>query len=692
MAEMQEAVRRLRIESSIEGVDQTVAGLKSIGDASDTVVSNFSKVEEAYARLQQQQSQYKAANDNLAQNMKAANDNFQDFGKSLASRAVDFLNDINHLKLLALAAYAVSPAFRSFANTEISAGLQLIGVHADLLARAVGAIANVAAPALRFFGSIAIPITIAVAAWKGLNAIIDTGSSLLEKYGNAGRALFDSGVNDNLAKLTKFQNETISQQQVQNATELGARLAVAKRTLDDFFKVQFDLTAPALALQAAWVSIVEMIAKAVDLAGRLPSKLPTIQGDPNLIVAGTTGGGLPAPGQPDSTKGNFDINSNFTARKLAYSRLTAQMGGGFAGRFSNAINDLANPPKPEEAQSTNAYDRAIQQVRDQIDLLKLEAEGAGKTSEAYQELKVAHELNIAAMKAGITPTDEMRDEWKKLADQIAAATVALNQNKVLLDQQFKGATQFMSSSDAAAANAAHQIDPTNWTAHLNDAGPKLAAFNDQLKQASDLSFNFVDTFNQGLLQGQTRIDSFKNALHGLESQLLQMAEKQAINSLFSSLFKLFAPGAGAGGPTNVVGGAGSMPVPTFSAMGNVFHGGNVVPFANGGIVSQPTFFPMANGGVGVAGEAGDDEGILPLKRINGKLGVHASGGGQPVTLMHETHVHNYNSDNQISQRSERGPNGMRTMIEIVKKDYARGGFDGPNSALYGMRRNKVRSA
>ena len=66
---------------------------------------------------------------------------------------------------------------------------------------------------------------------------------------------------------------------------------------------------------------------------------------------------------------------------------------------------------------------------------------------------------------------------------------------------------------------------------------------------------------------------------------------------------------------------------TASANGNVFNAGKLVPFANGGaVVSQPTFFPMANGGTGLMGEAGA-EGVFPLTRINGKLGIQAAGAG-----------------------------------------------------------------
>ena len=77
-----------------------------------------------------------------------------------------------------------------------------------------------------------------------------------------------------------------------------------------------------------------------------------------------------------------------------------------------------------------------------------------------------------------------------------------------------------------------------------------------------------------------------------------------------------------------VGPQGVPTVPTTaSANGNVFNAGKLVPFANGGaVVSQPTFFPMANGGTGLMGEAGV-EGVFPLTRINGKLGIQAAGAG-----------------------------------------------------------------
>lgn len=66
--------------------------------------------------------------------------------------------------------------------------------------------------------------------------------------------------------------------------------------------------------------------------------------------------------------------------------------------------------------------------------------------------------------------------------------------------------------------------------------------------------------------------------------------------------------------------------------GGAFEGGRVVPFASGGVVASPTYFPLAGGRTGLMGEAGA-EAILPLARgADGRLGVAAGGGGRAVNV------------------------------------------------------------
>ncbi|MEO6382386.1 MAG: phage tail tape measure protein [Nitrobacter sp.] len=60
--------------------------------------------------------------------------------------------------------------------------------------------------------------------------------------------------------------------------------------------------------------------------------------------------------------------------------------------------------------------------------------------------------------------------------------------------------------------------------------------------------------------------------------------------------------------------------------------GAVKPFASGGVIGTPSYFPMMDGGVGLAGEAGP-EAIMPLARgPDGRLGVSGNGGGNSITV------------------------------------------------------------
>ncbi len=90
--------------------------------------------------------------------------------------------------------------------------------------------------------------------------------------------------------------------------------------------------------------------------------------------------------------------------------------------------------------------------------------------------------------------------------------------------------------------------------------------------------------------------------------------------------------------------------------GAVMQNGSMTGFANGGVVSQPTIFPMANG-TGLMGEEGP-EAIMPLSRTRtGELGVkidERSGSGQKESKRVEQHFHvnvQTGPDGKIAQES-----------------------------------------
>jgi hypothetical protein len=134
----------------------------------------------------------------------------------------------------------------------------------------------------------------------------------------------------------------------------------------------------------------------------------------------------------------------------------------------------------------------------------------------------------------------------------------------------------------------------------------------------DYSQGQFENFFMTVVDGTTSIeDAFKGMLRNI---LLEIYKQQVAKPAAEGIGNLLRKGAMA-----IFGGGQT----TASAYGNVFQNGSVKAFADGGIVSSPTFFPMSNG-TGLMGEAGP-EAIMPLKRgPNGKLGVEASGGQQVV--------------------------------------------------------------
>lgn len=105
-----------------------------------------------------------------------------------------------------------------------------------------------------------------------------------------------------------------------------------------------------------------------------------------------------------------------------------------------------------------------------------------------------------------------------------------------------------------------------------------------------------------------------------------------------------------------------------SANGNVFSGGDVMAFANGGVVGGPTLFPMRNGRIGLMGEAGP-EAIMPLQRgADGRLGVISSGQEGSVAVTVQVNVDARGAVEGVAQQVSEA---VRKQIpEIVKQAVA----------------------
>ena len=115
-------------------------------------------------------------------------------------------------------------------------------------------------------------------------------------------------------------------------------------------------------------------------------------------------------------------------------------------------------------------------------------------------------------------------------------------------------------------------------------------------------------------------DTLSSALRGVGRSMLDAAYSAAVKPVTDHVGSILGTGLEA-----VI--QGLMPF----EKGGAFAQGRMQPFANGGVVSQATYFPM-RGGTGLMGEAGP-EAIMPLSRgANGKLGVQATGSSRPVNV------------------------------------------------------------
>lgn len=169
-------------------------------------------------------------------------------------------------------------------------------------------------------------------------------------------------------------------------------------------------------------------------------------------------------------------------------------------------------------------------------------------------------------------------------------------------------------------------------ATLGSSSAMITAFEGELsKMQTTLLFTGreVNTLSNGIGGGLRRafdglvFDGMKlsDALRGVAQSMMSGVYNAAMRPVQNAFGGLVGQGV-----NSILGGL--MPFKD----GGAFAQGRVMPFAKGGVVASPTTFPM-RGGHGLMGEAGP-EAIMPLARgPDGRLGVQASAGGRPVTVV-----------------------------------------------------------
>ncbi|MBY0382566.1 MAG: phage tail tape measure protein [Xanthobacteraceae bacterium] len=157
--------------------------------------------------------------------------------------------------------------------------------------------------------------------------------------------------------------------------------------------------------------------------------------------------------------------------------------------------------------------------------------------------------------------------------------------------------------------------------NLGDASQSATNLATQL-HALELGANsFSHAITQSFAVSITRGRQFDDVLRSLALRLSNIALNVALKPVETSI---------AGGLNSLLSGlsgSASNAGPSLAAAT-----GAVKPFASGGVIGAPTYFPLSPGGVGLAGEAGP-EAIIPLRRgPDGRLGVSGGGAVNNITV------------------------------------------------------------
>jgi tape measure domain-containing protein len=223
-----------------------------------------------------------------------------------------------------------------------------------------------------------------------------------------------------------------------------------------------------------------------------------------------------------------------------------------------------------------------------------------------------------------------------IEDANTKASNSFNQLEGLRDvldpEQFKKAAEYI--------NQIKNADISNVKNQFQDLGQIVT---------TELVVGLGDAF-KSVIQGTKSIgDALLDMLGNIASKLLDMAMNKLITDLLGSLF-----GGGGGGFLSSVSGS------TGNALGAAVGIGGIIPFANGGIVNQPT--------LALIGEGADSEAVLPIPKlnelmaINRSIGAAGSQGGNVISNINVT----INNDGSANITGQQGSNLSSKITDAVR--------------------------
>jgi len=222
-------------------------------------------------------------------------------------------------------------------------------------------------------------------------------------------------------------------------------------------------------------------------------------------------------------------------------------------------------------------------------------------------------------------------EWKARFSELQSVAGSLANTRLdALDEQLKSGS--MSTKEWESAVAAIKTEYAGLPNVVAQVDAKLKDAKNTSDQFGISAKLWANDLSKGLADAIVNAEDLGDALSAILKQLASSALQSLFGKIFGSIFG--------------------------AADGAAFSGGRVLAYANGGVVSRPTLFPMASG-MGLMGEAGP-EAIMPLRRgADGRLGVEGAGGG--ATVVNHFHIQAIDS-RSFAEVCARNPQAIASVV------------------------------
>ncbi len=272
---------------------------------------------------------------------------------------------------------------------------------------------------------------------------------------------------------------------------------------------------------------------------------------------------------------------------------------------------------------------------------KLDKEQLSIEQIRYENSKKQLELDKESINQKLYSTLTQQTE----RDQLISMLKLLEQKGVLLDKNFD---KYQKERDLQLKLKYDAI-----TGMQSGLSKLQEEYESQGRQMESFTISTFKTMEDAILDFTSGTEfSFKNMVISINRELQRILLQQLLFAPLAKSLGQFTSSyggggllSGFGGMLSTIGGGGNWQsawdifslggndaVLGMLAKGGVINRGNLQKFAGGGIFHTPKLFPMANGNIGMLGEAGP-EAVMPLTRgPDGKLGVSSSNNSQPVNI------------------------------------------------------------